>query len=354
MLEGARSVGIPTFENQNGCMMEGAGGSSILDLRIRDGKRQSVFRSYTFSYMNRPNLTVLTHAFVTRITFQGKRVTGVVCNCDGKTQRIGARLEVILSLGAIHTPKVLMQSGIGDEGELQRLGIPLVQHLSGVGQNFQDHPAIGCIWEYQKPLAPRNNASEATFFWKSDPSLDTPDIQTCQVEVPIGAVEMIARYNAPAGSWAMVGSIVRPKSRGRIRLTGPNPLDPLQIEPRHLSHPDDLKAAIACVELCREIGNSAALRPFAKREVMPGSLKGAEFENFIRDSVVTFWHQTCTAKMGRDSMSVVDANLKVYGIENLRIADGSIMPRVTTGNTMAPCVIIGERAAEILKADHKL
>ena len=354
MLEGARSVGIPTFENQNGRMMEGGGGSSILDLRIRDGKRQSVFRSYTFPYMDRPNLTVLTHALVTRVTFAGKRVTGVVCNCDGKTQRIGARLEVILSLGAIHTPKVLMQSGIGDEVELQRLGIPLVQHLSGVGQNFQDHPAIGCIWEYQKPLAPRNNASEATFFWKSDPSLDTPDIQTCQVEVPIGAVEMIARYNAPAGSWAMVGSIVRPKSRGRIRLTGPNPLDPLQIEPHHLSHPDDLKVAIACVELCREIGNSVALRPFAKREVMPGSLKGAELENFIQDSVVTFWHQTCTAKMGRDSMSVVDANLKVYGIENLRIADGSIMPRVTTGNTMAPCVIIGERAGEILKADHKL
>jgi choline dehydrogenase len=354
MLEGARSVGIPTFENQNGCMMEGAGGSSILDLRIRDGKRQSVFGSYTFPYMDRPNLTVLTHAFVTRLTFEGKRVAGVVCNCDGKTQRIGARLEVILSLGAIHTPKVLMQSGIGDEVELQRLGIPLVQHLSGVGQNFQDHPAIGCIWEYQKPLAPRNNASEATFFWKSDPSLDTPDIQTCQVEVPIGAVEMIARYNAPAGSWAMVGSIVRPKSRGRIRLTGPNPLDPLQIEPNHLSHPDDLKAAIACVELCREIGNSAALRPFAKREVMPGNLKGTELENFIRDSVVTFWHQTCTAKMGRDSMSVVDANLKVYGIENLRIADGSIMSRVTTGNSMAPCVIIGERAVEILRADHKL
>ena len=108
------------------------------------------------------------------------------------------------------------------------------------------------------------------------------------------------------------------------------------------------------MELCREIGNSAALRPFAKREVMPGNLKGTELENFIRDSVVTFWHQTCTAKMGRDSMSVVDANLKVYGIKNLRVADGSIMPRVTTGNTMAPCVIIGERAAEVLRAEHKL
>jgi choline dehydrogenase-like flavoprotein len=352
MLEGTRSVGIPTFENQNGRMMEGAGGCSIVDLRVRDGKRESVFRSYTFPYMDRPNLTVLAHALVTRITFEGKRATGVECIYNGKTHRISAGYEVVLSLGAIHTPKVLMQSGIGDQAELERHGIPLVQHLPGVGQNFQDHPGIGCVWEYQKPLPPRTGS--VTFFWKSDPNLDTPDIQTCQAEVPLAAAEMLARYNAPAGSWSMFAGIVRPKSRGRIRLTGPNPLDPVQIETDMMSHPDDVKAAIGAVQLCREIGNSTAFRPFVKREVMPGNLKGAELENFVRDSVVTYWHQTCTAKMGRDSMSVVDANLKVYGIENLRIADGSIMPRVTTGNTMAPCVIIGERAGEILKADHKL
>jgi choline dehydrogenase len=120
-----------------------------------------------------------------------------------------------------------------------------------------------------------------------------------------------------------------------------------------MSHSDDLKAAI-CVQLCREIGNSDALRPFVRREVLPGNLKGAALENFIRDSVITYWHQTCSAKMGRDSMSVVDANLKVYGIENLHIADGSIMPRVATGNTHAPCVIIGERAREILRAEYEL
>src|SRR5260221_979335 len=329
-------------------------GSSIMDVRVRDGKRQSVFRSYTFPYMDRPNLTVLTHALVTRITLWGRRAIGVECIYHGKTHLISAGLEVVLSLGAIHTPKVLMQSGIGDEVELQRLGIPLVQHLPGVGQNFQDHSGIGCVWEYEKPLAPRNNAGESTFFWKSDPSLETPDIQTCLGEVPFASAEMLTRFNPPAGSWTMFAGIVRPKSRGRIQLTGPNPMDPVQIETNLMSHPDDLKAAIAGVQLCREIGNSAALRPFAKREVMPGNLKGAELENFIRDSVVTYWHQTCTAKMGRDSMSVVDGNLKVYGIESLRIADGSIMPRVTTGNTMAPCVIIGERAGEILRADHKL
>jgi choline dehydrogenase len=354
MLEGARSIGIPTFENQNGRIMEGVGGSSILDVRVRDGKRQSVFRSYTFPYMDRPNLTVLTQALVTRITVEGRRATGVECIHNGKTHRFRAGLEVVLSLGAIHTPKVLMQSGIGDEVELQRHGIPLVQHLSGLGMNFQDHPGIGCVWEYKQPLAPRHITGVATFFWKSDPSLDTPDIQAIQAEIPFGRAEMLAQYGAPAGSWSIFAGVVRPKSRGRIRLTGPNPSDALQIEPDHLFHPDDLKAAIASVQLCREIGNSTALRPFVKREVMPGNLKPAELENFIRDSVVTYWHQTCTAKMGRDSMSVVDANLKVYGIEDLRIADGSIMPRVTTGNTMAACVIIGERAGDILIADHKL
>jgi choline dehydrogenase len=115
-----------------------------------------------------------------------------------------------------------------------------------------------------------------------------------------------------------------------------------------------MKAAVAAVELCREIGNSAPLRPYAKREVMPGNLKGVDLENFIREVATTYSHETCTAKMGRDSMSVVDGHLKVHGIERLRIADGSIMPRATASNTMAPCVVIGERAAEILKAEHGL
>jgi choline dehydrogenase len=352
ILEGARSVGIPTFENQNGRMMEGGGGAAMLDFRIRAGKRQSVFRSYTFPLMDRPNLTVLTHALVTRISFEGKRATGVEIAYDGKSHRIGAGLEVVLSLGAIHTPKVLMQSGIGDRAELQRFGIPVVQHLPGVGQNFQDHPAFGCVWEYRETVAPR--VGDVTFFWKSDFNNDSPDLQTCVTQFPLSSAENAATFGLPESGWTLLGGLIQPKSRGRIRLTGRNPLDPVQIEANYLSHPDDLKAAIALVGLCREIGNSSALRPFTKREVMPGNLKGAELENFIRDAAVTYYHQTCTAKMGRDPMSVADGNLKVHGIDNLRIADGSIMPRITTGNTMAPCVIIGERAAEVLRAKHKL
>src|SRR6266436_2809429 len=354
MLEGARSVGIPTFENQNGRMMEGGGGAAILDVRTRNGKRKSVFRSYVFPYVDRPNLTVLTAALVTRLTFEGNRATGVEISYDGNTHRVRAGLEVVLALGAIHTPKVLMQSGIGDQAELRRFGIPVVQHLPGVGQNFQDHPAFGCVWEYSKALPPRNNLGEATFFWKSDSALASPDLHTCQVEVPLASPENAAKFDLPASGWTLAGTVVRPKSRGRIALTGPNPLDPVQIDANFLSHPDDLKAALACVELCREIGNSAALRPFTRREVMPGNVKGAELECFVRDAAITYWHETCTAKMGRDAMSVVDGNLNVYGVTHLRVADGSIMPRVTTGNTMAPCVIIGERAAEILRREHGL
>jgi choline dehydrogenase len=351
-LEGARSVGIPTFENQNGAMMEGAGGASIMDVLARGGYRQSVFRSYVFPYLDQPNLTVLTGALVTRVTFEGNRATGVQFSHDDQIHRVGAGSEVVLSLGAIHTPKVLMQSGIGEQTELQRHGIPVVQHLPGVGQNLQDHPAFGCVWEYQQPLPPRNTGAEAISFWKSDPALDTPDLQTGQGEFPFSTAETAARFDLPEFGWTLLGGVVRPKSRGHICLTGPDPADAVQIQPNMLSHPDDLKAAIAGVQLCREVGNSAALRPFTKREVMPGNLKGAELEHFIRAAASTYWHQTCTAKMGKDAMSVVDGQLKVYGVEHLRIADGSIMPRVTTGNTMAPCVIIGERAADIFKAQH--
>jgi choline dehydrogenase-like flavoprotein len=158
----------------------------------------------------------------------------------------------------------------------------------------------------------------------------------------------------PEHGWSLCAGVIRPKSRGRVRLTGPHPADPVAIEANMLADPDDMKAAVAAVELCRDIGNSAPLRPFVKREVMPGDLTGTALEHFIRNGVETYWHHTCTAKMGRDDMSVVDGNLKVHGLDRLRIADGSILPRITTGNTMAPCVIVGERAGEILKTAHSL
>jgi choline dehydrogenase len=353
-VQAARAAGIPTFENQNGRMMEAPAGAAITDIRARAGRRQSVFGTYIAPVLEQGNLSVMPAALVTRVTFDRTRATGVEVLHDGRLQRITAGTEVILSLGAIHTPKVLMHSGVGAEAELRRVGIPLNQHLPGVGQNLQDHPGFDCVWEYPEPLAPRNNASEATYFAPSAPGMEAPDLQTCQAEVPKSSTENIARFGLPEFGWTLFAGVVRPKSRGHIALRSADPLDPVDVHANMLGHPDDVKAAVEAVKLAREIGNSAPLRPFVKREVMPGNLDGAELERFVRDAASSYWHQTCTAKMGRDALSVVDANLNVYGVQGLRVADGSIMPRVTTGNTMAPCVVIGERAGHLIRTEHAL
>lgn len=354
VVEAARSIGIPSYDSNNGVMMEGEGGASILDLIIRNGRRHSVFRAYVYPHLHRPNMTVLTGATVTRLAFDQNRISAVEFSRGGASHSVAATREVVVSLGAINTPKVLMQSGIGDADTLRRFGIPVVAHLPGVGQNYQSHPRIDCVWEYREPLEPRNNGAEATVFWKSDPGLEAPDVQICVAELPLASEENAAAYHLPQHGWTACAGVLRPKSRGRVRLTGPNPGDPVAVEDNMLADHDDLKAALASVELARELGNSAWLRPFAKREVMPGDLRRGELEHFVRNAAECFFHQSCTARMGRDDMSVVDATLKVYGVEGLRIADASIMPRVTTGNTMAPCVVIGERASDILKAEHGL
>lgn len=353
-VEAASSAGLPTFENANGRMMEAAKGASITDVRVRNGRRESVFRSYVYPLMDRPNLTVLTNALVTRLTLRDQRATGVEILYGGATYRIGAAVEVVLSLGAIQTPKVLLQSGLGDQSDLERLGIQVVQHLPGVGRNLQDHVAFDCVWEYQTPLTPRNNMSEAILFGATGAKLQAPDVFVCQAEVPKSTPENAARFGLPEAGWTLFGAVARPESRGRLRLTGPRPSDPILIEANTLADPADLKTAVACIDLCREIGNAPSLRPFVKREVMPGNLRGAELEHFIRDAATSFWHEAGTARMGLDTMSVVDGQLKVHGIDNLRVADASVLPRMTTGNTMGPCVIIGERAAEILSAAHAL
>lgn len=351
-LEAARSLGVPTFDNPNGAMMEAEAGASIADLRMRDDRtRESVFRSYTYPYMDRPNLTVLTHALVRRLVFDANRVTGVEVLHQGQIHTLNASCEVMLSLGAIHTPKVLMQSGVGDEDELRRFGIPVRQHLPGVGRNYHDHTGFSCVWEFKQPTAP-NFLPESTVFWRSSPELQSPDMFLLEGAMPMPSPENAQRFGLPDGSWVFFGALSHPQSRGRILLTGPDPDDQVRIEANALSHPDDLATAKLCVEFMREIGSAAALQPHIKREVMPGNLSGAELEDYIRDAASTYWHHVGTAKMGNDTMSVVDGSLKVYGLEGLRVADASIMPRITTANTMAPCVVIGERAAELLASTH--
>ena len=349
MLDGAAAAGIPKFDDQNGKMMEGAGGAAIANLRIRDGRRRNLPSDYLYSALKRPNLTLLTGTEVQGLTMTGNRVTGVTLLRGGKLTTVKAARRVVLSAGAMNTPKLLMLSGIGDEAELKRHGIKVKHHLPGVGRNFQDHVLMaGCIWEYNTPLPPANNAAEATFFWKSDAALDTPDLQPFQIEVPYASEVTGPQFNPPAGAWSIAPGLVRPKSRGRVTLASANPADMALVDGGFLTHPDDVKALMRGIALCREIGNSASMKEYVKREVMPGPLEGEAMKDFMRNATGTYFHESCTCKMGRDRMSVVDGKLSVQGVQGLSIADASAMPRVSTGNTMASTVIIGERMADIL------
>ena len=351
VLEGAASTGLRRFPNSGGRMMTADGGCAVADNIIHDGKRQSVYRSYLYPRRQQSNLTVLTGALTTRILFEGSRAAGIEFEYQGRLCRAWAAVEVVLSQGAIQTPKLLMQSGIGDEEELRKFGISVKQHLPGVGRNLHDHVALSLVWEGTDAPLPQMARSAIVAFWKTNPSLDAPNFYTYAIGVPNLTPENAADFPPPGAAWTLFMGM-RPASRGSLHLTGANASDPLRIEANYLGEPSDMRDLICGVERAREIGNAPALRPYVKRELAPANLTGTALQQYIRNGLTTFWHQSCTAKIGRDALSVVDSKLKVYGIEGLRIADASVLPRVTTGNTMAPCVIIGERAAAMLQEEH--
>jgi len=246
-----------------------------------------------------------------------------------------------------------MLSGVGDANKLRALGIPVIQHLPGVGKNFQNHLGVTCMWESLGDW-PLDAVATGVMYWPSDNGRETPDFFACQGAIPIASAENTARFGIPDRCWTTFGAVAHPSSRGAVELTGPRPTDPVRIIDGGLSHPGDVAQALKCIAGMREVGNSVGLRQFIRREVMPGPLKGNDLLRYLRDAAMSYWHHVGTAKMGRGPMAVVDGSLKVYGIDHLRVADGSVMPRVTAGNTMAPCVIIGERAAEEIKLEHGL
>lgn len=353
MLSAAAAMGIPTFENPNGAMMEGRGGAALNDLIVKDGRRHSIYRAYVAPRCGQPNLTVLTDTLVSRVLFSEQRAIGVQTISNGQAECFYADHEVILSLGAVNTPKVLMQSGVGPEDELQRHGIALVQHLPGVGANHQDHVSFAVIFEYARPQPVGYGGSEATLYWSSESALHLPDMFHCQVEFPVPSAET-ASLGVPAHGWTMFAGLAHPQSRGRITLSGPDVGDAPIIQPNTLSHPTDRRNALENLRFVQELGAQMPFKGLVKGESLPGKLHTRALEDYARNAAVTYWHQCGTAKMGRDAMSVVDSQLRVYGVQGLRIADASILPHVTSGNTMAPCVVIGERAVEAIRATYHL
>ncbi|ACB33075.1 glucose-methanol-choline oxidoreductase [Leptothrix cholodnii SP-6] len=350
MLAACRSLGLPVLDDQNGAREEGAGGFALMNQIIRDGRRQSIARSYLYPVLAQKNVTLLVKTHVDRLTFSGTRATGVEISLAGATRRIEAKSEVIVCSGGINTPKLLMLSGIGNEADLRAHGIKTLVNAPEVGQNFQDHLLHGgCIWEPKEHIPHRNSAANAAGFIKSDARLATPDLNLVQIELPYASDVVGKQYSPPNTSWALCAGLVAPKSRGAIKLRSANPTDRPIVDARFLSHPDDVKALAHGIEVCREIGNSAAMRDFVKREVAPGQkLTGQPMEDFVRNGATTYFHQAGTCRMGRDAQAVVDAQLRVNGVQNLRIADSSIMPRIPGVATMATCALIGERMAQIL------
>jgi choline dehydrogenase len=352
--------GVPRYKSLNGRLLEESIGYSDSERTVVDGQRVSVFRAYLQDYLTAPNLTVLTETLVQSVTIEGNRATGVSAIRNGKSLQFKARHEVILSTGALQTPKILMLSGIGDEKELGRHDIAVRQHLPGVGRNFQDHPLVlGCNWLAPEGACEMQPASLVAFC-NSHASNLTPDLHIVFSGFMTATPHVSRRYHYPDGNfvfpggWGMGIGLLRPESRGRITLADADPNSKPIIDARMLSEPGDREALLVAIEMARSIGNSSALEEFTTGELSPGLSTMEERDAFFRDAIGTYFHPTSTAKMGTDGLSVVGANLAVYGIVGLRIADASIMPRITAANTMGPSVVIGERASSMIKAAYGL
>src|SRR5262249_46858977 len=218
LLDGAESAGLERFPNANGRMMESAGGCAFLDETVCDGKRRSIFHSYLYPVMHQPNVTVLTGALATRIRFERRCATGVEFQHRGMTLRVKASREIILSLGAIHTPKLLMQSGIGDEMELRSAGIAVQHALPGVGRNLNDHVSFGCVWENAGKAAPKVPRSQTSCFWKTRAELEAPNFYVYSHGGPDFTPENASRFKPSVACWSLSAGM-RPRSRGTIHLT---------------------------------------------------------------------------------------------------------------------------------------
>ncbi|MBI4940511.1 MAG: GMC family oxidoreductase N-terminal domain-containing protein [Actinobacteria bacterium] len=349
-LDGFREVGLPVVDDLNGERELTGNGFGYMNQIIKDGRRNSMARAFLYPVLSRPNVTVLVNTQVNRVLLRGNHAVGVEAVTDGRTVRFGAHLEVVLSTGGFNTPKLLMLSGIGHEKELRAHGIRVRKHAPEVGKNVQDHILHGgVLFEPKEPFAYRNSAANVSGYLRSDPSFELPDVSLVQIEIPYASEVVAARYAPPPSSWALCGGLVTPKSRGTVTLRSANPADRPIVDMQFLSHPDDVAALERSIAIAREVGASSAMKPFVVREVAPGAaLQGEDLANFVRDGATTYFHSSGACRMGKDDKAVVDSELRVNGIHNLRIADSTIMPRIVSVPTMPACVLIGLRMAELL------
>jgi choline dehydrogenase len=374
--EAAIQTGIPKTDDFNTGNNEGI---SYFQVNQKNGRRWSSARGFLKPILHRPNLDLITGAEAERIVFEGKRATGIVFIKDGMRQTATAKREVILSAGAIATPKLLQLSGIGQGALLQSLGLPIMHELQGVGENLQDHLQIRPIYKvegtktlnthYQswfnrammgleyiiKRTGPLTIApSQLGAFTRSNPEFETPNLQF-HVQ-PLS----LEKFGEPMHSFnAITVSVcnLRPQSRGYVRITSPDMRVAPAIQPNYLSQSQDKHVAIDSIKLVRRIMNAPSLQAFNPQEYKPGAhlVSDDELISAAGDVATTIFHPVGTAKMGTatDKMAVVDARLRVYGLQGLRIADASVMPNITSGNTNSPTIMIAEKAAQMILEDWR-
>jgi choline dehydrogenase len=366
----AEQAGLPYTEDHSGADFEGV---TPMDMTAAKGRRSSTAVAYLKPARHRRNLHILTDARATRVLVENGRAIGVEFLRRGKTERLLAAREVILSLGAVASPQLLLLSGIGDADQLREHGIAAVLDLPGVGRNLQDHLSISVkfactqpitLFDYFNPFkgAPAllrylmfrdgplaQPGTEALAFLKTHPEHTDPEVEFFFVLMLYqhNGTEVIKQHG-----FQVVMNILCPKSVGHIRLRSSDPLAPPILDPNFLSDPDDRRVLREGIGLARDIFKQPALAPYLGEELTPGAAvqSDADLDAYLRAQGEAFYHSVGTCKLGQDEMSVVDAKLRVRGIRDLRMVDASIMPRLVSGNTNMAVIMIAEKAADMIRA----
>ncbi|OTG84963.1 GMC family oxidoreductase [Acinetobacter sp. ANC 4648] len=372
-LTAAREQGFPIRDDFNGAEQEGLG---IYQVTHINGERCSAARAYLFPHLQRPNLTVITQALTQRILIENNVAVGVEYKCAGQIKQIHARREVLLSAGAMQSPQILMLSGVGDQQELTEHGITVKKHLPGVGKNFHDHPdfifgykvsdiqgtfgvsiagsidlvkQIGRYRKVRRGLITTNFA-ECGGFIKSSSEQILPNLQ---LHFVVALVDNHARTMHTGHGISCHVCLLNPKSRGTIKISGPSIDDPLLIDPNFYNDESDLEEMLKGFKLTKRLMESDAFKQIVKEDLFTANVvTDDEIRQLLRERSDTVYHPVGSCKMGLDQMAVVDPRLRVYGIQNLRVVDASIMPTVVNGNTNAPVIMIAEKAVDLIRQDQ--
>jgi choline dehydrogenase len=364
----AGELGVPRSDDFNSGHQEGAG---YYKLFTRNGLRSSSATAYLRLAERRENVRVETDCQATRILFEGKRAVGLQVG----DRQFKARREVILCAGAIQSPQLLQLSGIGPAALLKKFGIPVLHDLPGVGENLQDHLQLRVMYKCTKPITTNDDLrnlqgklriglqwllhrqgplaigiNQGALFTRALPESKTPDVQ---FHVATLSAELAGATPHPWPGFTLSVCQLRPESRGTVRIRSADPLEPPAMQPNYLSTDLDRRCAVAGIKLARSLAATSSLRTYVESEYKPGEKTTTDQDllEFARNYGATIFHPSGTCKMGNDPMSVVDSQLRVHGVQNLRVVDCSIMPTLVSGNTHAPVVMIAEKAADLIRAN---